>query len=133
MSLKCFMVEAQEDGTWLNLATGEEYYSLAQVPVGAMWYADWYLGLEHEPFKGPDGHCLVVKLPNGHEWVIDGPCSNCTDREDYLRGGHKCWVRHGTAPRITVDKLGKTCDAGGGSIQSGSFHGFLRNGELVSC
>jgi hypothetical protein len=63
--------------------------------------------------------------------MIDGICSNCTDREDALKGGHKCWVRHGDAPLITVDKNGKTCGAGGGSILSGSYHGFLRNGELV--
>jgi hypothetical protein len=40
-------------------------------------------------------------------------------------------VRHGEAPNITVDKNGVTCGAGAGSIQCGSYHGFLRNGELV--
>jgi hypothetical protein len=128
MGIKCFMVEVDEQGVWRRLDTGEEFYSCAQVPPGAMWFADWMLGLEHEPFAGPDGRCLVVKLPNGHDWMIDAVCSNCTDREDALRGGHKCWVRHGTAPQITVDKNGKTCAAGGGSIQSGDYHGFLRNG-----
>jgi hypothetical protein len=44
---------------------------------------------------------------------------------------HRCWVRHGDAPELTVDKNGKTCGAGGGSIVSGSYHGFLRNGFLT--
>jgi hypothetical protein len=132
MGIKCFMVELGEDGVWKNLETSDEYISCAQVPPGAMWYADWMLlGTEPEPFAGPDGRCLVVKLPNGNDWMIDAICSNCPDREDALRGGHKCWVRHGIAPHITVDKAGKTCSAGAGSIQSGDYHGFLRGGEFT--
>jgi hypothetical protein len=125
------MVEVDEHGVWHNLQTSEEYFSQAQVPPGAMWFADWMLGLENDPFAGPDGRCLVVKLPNGNDWMIDGPCSNCTDHDDFLRGGHKCWVRHGEAPNITVDKNGKTCAAGAGSILSGDYHGFLRNGVFT--
>ncbi len=128
MSIACFMVELDEHGVWRRLDTGAEYFSCAQVPPGAMWYADWLLGVDGEPYMGPDGHSLVVKLPNGNEWMIDGLCANCTDPQDALRGGHKCWIRHGTPPRITVDKQGKTCGAGAGSIQCGDYHGFLRNG-----
>jgi hypothetical protein len=133
MSVRCFIVEVDADRVWKRLDTGEEFFSLAGVPAGAMWYADWMLGYEQTrtAFAGPDGRCLVVKLPNGHDWMIDAICSNCTDREGALKGDHKCWVRHGTAPNITVDKNGKTCGAGGGSILSGTYHGFLRNGELV--
>jgi hypothetical protein len=133
MGIKCFLVEAQGDGTARNVGTGDIYPSLSQCPPGAMWNADWMLGLEDEPYAGPDGLCLVVKLPNGNDWMIDGIANNCTDRDDALRAGHKCWVRHGAPPLITVDKAGKTCSAGAGSILSGSYHGFLKNGELVEC
>lgn len=46
---------------------------------------------------------------------------------------HFCWVRHGTPPheKVHVDKSGVTCGAGAGSIATGSWHGFLHNGELV--
>lgn len=94
------------------------------LPAGAMWFADWY------PWKGPDGHSLVVKLPNGHHWLVDNRASNCTMKDDDV---HRCWVRHGEPPNITVDKKGHTCKAGGGSIWSGDWHGFLRNGRLEEC
>lgn len=95
--------------------------SLDEFGPGAMWDA-WWL-----PWKGPDGLCLAVKCPDGAEWQIDGPARNCT------RPGepHKCWVRHGTPPRLTVDKNGDTCKAGGGSIQTPGYHGFLRAGRFV--
>jgi hypothetical protein len=44
---------------------------------------------------------------------------------------HKCWVRHGEPPNHTVDKRGNTCGAGAGSILSGSYHGFLRDGSFT--
>lgn len=104
-------------------------FSLRGAPPGAMWYADW-MG---ENYFGPDGHCLMVVTPSGREWCIDSRASNCTMRDD--RGpfdkAHRCWVRHGTPPNITVDKQGRTCQAGGGSIVSGDYHGFLRNGEFT--
>lgn len=93
--------------------------TLRGAPPGAMWDAAWY------PWKGPDGRCLTVKCPDGGEWTIDGRASNCTMPDD---GEHRCWVRHGEPPLITVDKNGLTCNAGGGSIQTGSYHGFLRAG-----
>jgi hypothetical protein len=95
-------------------------------PPGAMWYAPWY----EDHHKGPDGHCLVVKLPGGHEWIVDGRASNCTLPKD---NAHKCWVRHGTPPAVHVDKNGPTCGAGAGSILVPGYHGFLRHGVLVSC
>lgn len=133
MSVKCFMVEVDDDGVWRNVETGEEYFSQAQVPPGAMWFADWLLGIENEPFAGPDGRSLGVRLPNGSDWMIDGVCSNCTDRDGALSGKHKCWVRHGVPPLVTVDKNGVTCGAGAGSILSGGYHAFLRDGVLVEC
>ena len=106
--------------------TGEET-TLRDAPAGAMWYADWMLDHGATWNRGPDGHCLVVKTPGG-EWMVDGRASNCGRPDDNT---HHCWVRHGTAPQITVDKNGDTCSAGAGSIQAGSYHGFLRNGYLV--
>lgn len=98
-------------------------YSLRNPPPGAMWYANWY-----EHWLGPDGHCLAVQTPGGGPWLIDSPASNCTKPGDTE---HKCWVRHGVAPMITVDKDGPTCSAGAGSIVFGDYHGFLRNGEFT--
>jgi hypothetical protein len=79
----------------------------------------------HEP---PCVEHLYVVLPNGHWWDIDGRASNCTLPTDKA---HRCWVRHGVPPHITVDKNGLTCSAGAGSILSDGYHGFLREGRLV--
>jgi hypothetical protein len=96
---------------------------LRDAPPGAMWDARF------SPWKGPDGRSLVVKCPNGGgDWAIDSRASNCTMPDD---SEHRCWVRHGEPPVITVDKDGKTCNAGGGSIQAGDYHGFLRGGAFT--
>ena len=94
---------------------------------GVMWDCTWY----HDRLEllGPDGMSLMVVCPDGAYWHIDGPASNCTKKDDKV---HKCWVRHGTPPNITVDKAGLTCAAGGGSIQTDHWHGFLRNGYFVA-
>lgn len=106
--------------------TGQEF-PLSEAPAGAMWYADWF----ENGRKGWDGHQLEVKLPDGHVWSPDNRASNCTLPQD---DEHRCWVRHGTPPDITVDKQGKTCAAGAGSILSRSgWHGFLRQGWLEKC
>lgn len=102
----------------------KEHMTLQNAPPGAMWYADWL------PYEGPDGRSLVVRIPPNHDWVIDGMAKNCTKKEDKL---HRCWVRHGAPPNITVDKLGNTCAAGAGSISTHDWHGFLRNGYLEEC
>ena len=99
-------------------------YSLRNPVPGMMWFADWM----SEDWHGPDGHCLVAVCPNGSEWMIDGRASNCTMPQDR---GHRCWVRHGVPPNVTVDKNGKTCAAGAGSIAVPGYHGFLRNGEFT--
>lgn len=105
--------------------TGEEM-TLREAPPGAMWNSDWLT----EFYCGEDGMCLSVRMPNGGTWNIDGEASNCTRPGDK---NHKCWVRHGVPPNITVDKNGETCAAGAGSIIVRDWHGFLRNGELVVC
>lgn len=107
------------------------------IPVGAMWYVDFYLEAPKRLYPdgethlwvhaGPDGHVLCVKTPGGH-WIVDSRCSNCGSPHD---DEHACWVRHGEVPKITVDKQGLSCSAGGGSIQCGDFHGFLREGFLT--
>jgi hypothetical protein len=104
--------------------TGAEM-TIHEAPPGAMWNADWW------PKPGPDGKCLVVRCPDGHEWMIDGRASNCTDPDD---DEHFCWVRTGTPPNITVSKSvpgQKTCRAGGGSIATPGYHGFLRDGSFT--
>lgn len=104
--------------------------SIRTAPPGAMWFADW-MG---DAWKGPDGHCLTVRCPDGRDWVIDSKASNCTmpnDRGPYDKA-HRCWVRHGTPPLITVDKNGRTCGAGAGSIDTKhKYHGFLRDGVFT--
>jgi len=80
------------------------WVTLESAPVGAMWYADWY------PWKGSDGHCLVVKTPGG-EWVVDGP---------------NRWTRTGVPPNVTANPSILFNGPNG-------YHGWLRNGELVEC
>lgn len=97
--------------------------TVEDAPPGAMWHAFWIPW-----WGGPDGLSLMVKCPNGAEWWIDGRASNCTMKDDDV---HRCWVRHGTPPKITADKQGLTCQAGAGSIQAGNYHGFLRDGVFT--
>lgn len=90
--------------------TGEEW-DFRELPIGAMYDTPW---MKHaRGFVGPDGLSLSVKLPPGGEhdvWHIDGPASS---------GGR--WTRTGTPPNITAQP----------SILTGSYHGFLQNGELT--
>jgi hypothetical protein len=120
---------------WQRTDTGEKRFNHSNhavaapgIPIaepGACWDATWM------PFsRGPDGICLVVRCPNGHDWMVDSEASNCTRKGE----PHQCWVRHGD-PReckITVDKNGDTCSAGAGSIQAGDYHGFLQAGILTA-
>lgn len=136
--------------------TGEAT-SLRDAAPGAIWNAKWMLGAASDTWRrnyaGPDGQCLVVRLPNGRDWMIDGIASNCdascldcgAPMHQHLANPptvpcrllnprpHKCWIRHGIPPALHVDKNGITCNAGAGSIQAGSYHGFLHNGRLREC
>lgn len=97
---------------------------LTPAPPGAMWHAYWMPSY----WRGDDGISLVVRLANGHDWMVDSRASNC-DQPDRP---HKCWVRHGdprTEP-VSVDKDGDTCGAGAGSILAKDYHGFLSGGVL---
>jgi len=115
---------------WYRKDTDEHQNHLWQFGIGAMWRAiwmpkNWDWDNESEPH-------LIVRCPNGpddaaSDWDVDSRASNCTLPNDKT---HRCWVRHGTPPNITVDKAGETCQAGAGSIQMPKWHGFLRNGVL---
>lgn len=110
---------------WERSDTGElvSINDSSKIP-GALYYAWWLKNNPSYPDTGP----LYAICPNGYPWNIDGRASNCTMPED---NKHRCWVRHGEPPEITVDKNGYTCAAGAGSIQAGDYHGFLQNGHFT--
>jgi len=104
-------------------ADGREFRH-SELPPGACYDAWW------DPRKGPDGRALVVVLPTGTPWHIDGRANNCTMPNDKV---HRCWCRHGRPEDGTlhVDKNGVTCAAGAGSIAVPGYHGFLHHGKLT--
>ena len=110
--------------------TGEELGGPNKLPPGACWDVDHYHDIPH--WCGPDGRALMVMLPDGMPWHIDGQANNCTLRDDKV---HKCWVRHGRPEDGTLhaDKNGHTCSSGAGSIATSRYHGFLHHGHLVGC
>lgn len=135
-----------------------ELVTIRNAPVGALWFAGYFTGTDH---CAVDGRALMVRLPGGHDWNVDGrarncdsPCARCnrpynahaSSRCDEAMGfqpdgsnsysdarPHKCWIRHGEPPDVNVDKAGVTCGAGAGSIMVPGYHGFLRNGYLTDC
>lgn len=111
-------------GNWDDVPKDAE----GRVEPGSMFWITFSGGKcsTHEP--GCEKH-LVVVTPDGHWWDIDSRASNCTMKEDKV---HRCWVRHGDPPNVTVDKQGATCNAGAGSIQTPDWHGFLRDGKLIT-
>ena len=126
------------DHIYRRVDTGE-LTTIRDAPDGAMWDAWWY------PWKGPDGKCIGVRCPGGGEWIIDSVASNCTIHPatgprtilpynpdpNSAPEAHRCWIRHGEPPNLTVDKNGHTCAAGAGSILAGDYHGFLRDGTFT--
>lgn len=129
---KC--TDTSQRAIWRRTDTGAEgdLYNHEIFPPGAMWFAPWYTDV----YAGFDGRCLVVRTPGG-DWIIDSEASNCTRKGDKT---HRCWVREGEPPNVTVGKGGETCAAGAGSIlqekrggHSRDYHGFLRNGYLEEC
>lgn len=99
-----------------------------ELEPGCLYYAPWYDDVYWDNQNTPT---LCAVLPNGGTWVIDGRASNCTMQNDRT---HRCWVRHGDPEtgNIHVDKNGHTCQAGGGSILYGNYHGFLHNGHFTN-
>jgi hypothetical protein len=125
-----------QEQVYVRRDTGEEF-GLRHLPAGAMYFADWMLHDGSNRDRGPDNHSLVVMVPSpktgkAHCWHVDSRCNNCDLPDD---DEHKCWVRRGdpTTGIITVDKNGKTCGAGGGSIQTDDWHGMLTDGILRQC
>ena len=126
-------VSGSKGRVWHRSDTGERVDNLNDFGPGAMWYCTWYCrddGIFHWGMGFQPEPPLSVRTPGG-DWLIDGRASNCTLPDDTI---HRCWPRTGEAPHITVSKsLGNTCSAGGGSIISGDYHGFLRDGYLIKC
>jgi hypothetical protein len=93
-------------------------FSLRDAPPGAIWNASWLVTHRRREYIAPgnyvgkDGKCLVVKLPDGRDWVVDGPANNGPG-----------WEREGVVPNITVRP----------SISTPGYHGFLTNGWLEEC
>lgn len=115
------------DDLWKRLDTGEELGTMPhRFPPGALYEAPWC----DDIWRPQLVHVMSAVLPCGHGWIIDSQASNCTMPEDHRQEQHHCWIIHGSPPRLTVDKMGPTCQAGGGSIMCGQscYHGFLQDG-----
>jgi hypothetical protein len=111
--------------------------------VGNLFWADWHHRDEHgnprpcPPYCGGWTNCpgrhLYAVTPDGHHWDIDSRASNCGLPQDHE---HRCWCRHGDPeadpPTIHVDKTCSTCAAGGGSIDTGTYHGMLHHGAFTA-
>lgn len=87
------------ESTWIG--------TLREAPPGAIWEATW-LG---KNYRGPDGRSIVVKLPDGTDWIVDA---------ETAQGGR--WTRTGEIPRISVTP----------SVDTGRYHGFLRDGMITA-
>lgn len=133
-----------------NVATGARV-SGRELPYGAC-YLD-----ENPHCEGWDGVSVVVVVPTTRyvgkriHWYVDGIASNCdvacascgVQYKDHghehayvsSRAHHRCWVRHGGFgdTKLQIDKDGDTCGAGGGSIATEGWHGFLHAGVLYRC
>lgn len=121
------------DAVYRRADTGE-FTTLRDAPPGAMWNAEWLADVAN--YRNADGLSLVVKVPGGHDWHVDGIASNCGPGHAGGRpAGKFCWQRSGTVPNITVARGScptAGCGVGGGSIGAPGWHGYLTAGELVT-
>jgi hypothetical protein len=112
-----------------------EWWPKRALPVGALFRQPWMKNFYWTNETEDPLTCIVPSiLTTGRsEWAIDSRCSNCSLPDDTT---HRCWVRTGDIPYITVGKGGSgggvTCAAGAGSIKTQGFHGMLTNGQLSS-
>lgn len=112
----------------------------SELQVGDMYYTEHEPGAEDCPgnWANCDGRHLNVICPPRWDWDVDSRASNCTMRDDQY---HRCWVRHGDPEKneLHVDKAGRTCAAGAGSIlvpgsnNTVRWHGFLHHNFLKTC
>jgi hypothetical protein len=104
--------------------TGPEHVNQGDFGIGAMYRAYWYKredGTYSHYWDNQYEADLIVITPGG-DWNIDSRASNCTLHSDRT---HRCWVRVGVPPLISVGKGGVSCAAGAGSIRAGHWHGYL--------
>lgn len=85
-------------------------FFIRSLPPGAMYDATWLHG--NAEMCGPDGRALILQLPDGRPWHIDGSATNGPG-----------WTRTGDAPRITARP----------SILTPGYHGWLTDGVLIPC
>jgi hypothetical protein len=112
----------------------------AELAPGDMYWATWFRCAESGHciygWTNCDGKHLVICCPSTdgtvHPWDVNGRASNCTLPEDTL---HRCWIIEGDPEtgNISVTKNGRTCGAGGGSIQTSDYHGVASGGVLRTC
>lgn len=99
-------------------ADGRGEYAERSLPPGAMFDADWH----HGHWMGSDGISLTVVCPHTGDarngfWIVDGPAGNAP-------GVIPAWTRTGD-PRMPGSVSAMP------SIQTGTYHGWLREGKLV--
>lgn len=135
------------DDVMVRADGGPGEFSKRTPPVGMMWDAFWlpdrYTKVDEGPGwvnVGPDGLALCVAVPyqskdgswRTMEWMPEQRASNCTLKQD---GEHHCWVRSGDARKnqCHVDKNGRTCAAGAGSIVMPGWHSFVHGNLVKGC
>jgi hypothetical protein len=98
-----------DDAASATAVPDENGQRIVKLPPGTMY--------RNPEWDEPDRECWAVVLPNGNVW-------RTTDR---AAGDHRMWDVTGTPPNITVTP----------SIDdrwpSNPWHGFITNGELVTC
>lgn len=111
------------DQHWRRLDGDPGRWTLRESPIGAMWDASWY----SDSWKGPDGLHLVVRLPNGVDWCVDGPSSDG-------KGVRKPngWTRNGD-PRANPPTVSASPSIWANQGEPNGWHGHLVKGKLVQC
>ena len=122
MNVKCFMVE-EEDIGW-SRTDGEDERNTEfpwQFGPGAMWWDRYtHFGTTADKELYARARALFVCLPDGTPFCVDGPAYHFDDTtHKVVYGG--MWTRTGEPPLVSATP----------SVNTGSWHGWLTNGELV--